>query len=511
MPNKNFPFKIGADPEFNIAFANKKVNAKYLISSLFNMSESDGDGMGVKIKEKNKSFGTLGWDGCHSTGEIRPDPSANPYTVVENLRKMFEVLASKCQTFNLSTLSNLSSVGGHIHLELKKPGESTVSMEKIHKKIATFYLPLLLGEDALNIRLRINDGGYGMITDFRTNGKTYEFRAPSAEWLTTPHIAASTLAYIATVYNEIINRPENIKKYSDIIIKNNQQAKALQELTTSNFIILTDIILKRIKKAIKTFEYYPLYKDEIDFILNPKLVFKEKQKANFEILKGWKLRTKNKITKSLLINKKILAKKINDINIDLISTAIDIKWNDDEGVGNFVSDLKHRIIAYGWNLKHGYIFYGLRNGVDGYVAENANHKWYTGQEMIKSLADYETITNIDDRIMGRYCIMNAVSSEEKRNNIIVIGIPYKDRIAKNSKKMIELIYNIEKGDLKPTTIDLGALPNVINQTSGIAAVCNKRQDSLRESDNDRERRLKNEELISSHHEELVEPVPLVRG
>ncbi len=296
---------IGADPEFNILIKDRRVNASKLMPSLFSKdfkeekNEHSGNSVMGYLVEK---AGAIGWDGCSSTGEIRPTPSKSPEVLVNNIGKLFQAFSDKAKMFTLLTSSNSAPVGGHIHFQvdesLADKNDSGIirKLENIHKKLISFYLPVLLGEDLMDFRTRMamgknNGSNYGQIDDFRVEFRdnqkkiaTYEFRVPSAEWLTTPEIAKATLAYLATVWNEIQNNPKNLAKSKEILFQSHKQSIAFQELALTRFLPLVQMLLVKIRRHIKTFEYYAHYQKEIDFILSPQRVLIAKRKAQFDIL-----------------------------------------------------------------------------------------------------------------------------------------------------------------------------------------------------------------------------------
>ncbi len=52
---------------------------------------------------------------------------------------------------------------------------------------------------------------------------------------------------------------------------------------------LNTLLLKQISTKVKKFELYDQHKKEIDFILSPKEVLKEKEAHKYNIIKGWNL------------------------------------------------------------------------------------------------------------------------------------------------------------------------------------------------------------------------------
>ena len=465
--NKPFPFKIGADPEFNILLHNKRLSAKQLFEQMLNNKKEwkkDRNEMGYTFADA----GNIGWDGASATGEIRPTPNNLPEQVISNLGEMFSAISKISPIFELNTLSNKAPVGGHIHLEI--PMDWTEQkMQKMHKQLCSFYIPLLLGEDSVNLRIRTSEN-YGRISDYRvetfkqqdnSTSKTYEFRVPSAEWLTTPKTALGTLAYLAVIFNEIMNNPKNLKLSKEIIIRNQEQAEALHSLSITNFVFLTKILLNKIKRTVKTFEFYPQYKKEIDFILNPAAVMKEKQHAQFNIINGWKLNQKTHFTKRDLLNDKKLKANTLEIDLDSLSSAVYLQYNDDEFVSEFVRAIKHRVLAFNWKLKNNYFFFGLRKGLKDFMVFNKNFQMLKGIESVKTVKDLECIKHVFDKMNSKFYLDNSGSSRSSDAIInkrhILIGIPYPERVARNFKSIIEIVYDIDKGRIKPLDINSSQL------------------------------------------------------
>ena len=438
-----FPFKIGADPEFNVILKDNRIPADKIMKLLF--AKEDYTGSGYKIAEA----GEIGWDGHCSTGELRPAPSNNPKKLTKNIGQLFAAMNNKSQLFDISTCSDKAPIGGHIHLELPTSMvNETSKMTEIHKKIALFYIPVMLGEDLANSKLRMKHG-YGKLADYNIQAVsndcyTYEFRCPNAEWLTTPKITQATLAYMATIYNEVMNNPENLKNIKDITIQNQSQIKALQELALTKYIMLVKSMLAKIKKHVRTFEYYETYKEEIDYIFTPQRILRDKEKVNFEITKGWKM-TGNKVpTKRALLSEEKMKKLASKLPIDEITSAIAVPHNpDDTRCIDFAKSLKDRIIAYGWKMKRNYFIFGLRKGMKNYIVTNGNFELIIGKD-IKKGTDLGTVINIMSKMLSKY--QNSLGknlTQEEKKDLILVGIPYEKRIGLETKEFLMTIHNIE--------------------------------------------------------------------
>jgi hypothetical protein len=450
---KEFPFRLGCDPEFNIILKENRIPADRILKILFKRESSSGEGY------KIKNAGELGWDGHSITGEIRPSPAYSPEKLVQNIGELFEAMTKKSQLLEISTNSDKAPIGGHLHFELPDNlvGEDT-KIKNIHKKMALFYIPVMIGEDLVNSRLRIKHG-YGKLNDYETqssncNSKhTYEFRCPNAEWITTPKIAQATIAYLATVYNEIINHPENMKRAKDIMIQNETQITALQELALAKYVLITKSILSKVKKHVKTFEYYKAYKEEIDYIFTPQKILKDKEKVNFEVTAGWKLVKSGTPNKKDLMNEKKMQELAKKLSVDEIAGAISVPYNpDDSRCIDFSKALKDRIIAYSWKLKRNYFIFGLRKDIKNYIIMNGEHKILDGKD-IKSKSDLNVAEEIIEKMIMKYKTSTGKGSMKKEElaNLILIGIPYEKRLDLKVREFISIVHDIENNKEKINT------------------------------------------------------------
>ena len=503
MP-KELAFKIGADPEFNITMFDKKISARKIIESLFKKDDGTREerdefesNMGYKIAE----FGTLGWDGCDATAELRPNPNNTVEGLTKNIENLIKVFAEKSETFDLSVISSKGSVGGHIHFEM--PPEIINNSKKIqvmHKQMTAFYLPIMMGENKLNLKIR-NKCNYGNMADFKTdNGggrrpTTYEFRVPSAEWIVSPKICQATLGYLAVVYNEIIKHQDNMKKHKEILYKTEKQGEALQNLALSDYSFLTTVLLNRIRKAIRTFELYPDFKEEIEYMLNPSKVLKDKTKVDFNLLCGWNFNKSKIPTKEELLNAKLVEERTMAIDMDTIEQLIWVGFNNDTNVEGFVREIKKRIVALKWKLGNEYFFFGLRKGINEYIIANKNIEFIKGQELVKTTSDMASLVTTFEKIRRKMTEVKGNKLNDPKK-IIMIGIPYEERIKNNFRKFIEIIYELEKS-CEPQTIERKNLADDRFQVTGeIAKVYSEKKDNIRnlEADNSRMRQV--EDVVS---------------
>lgn len=475
MSKKEFKFKIGADPEFNLVMQGRKIDAQqtleFALKGKKNMKFIQGK-MGFDIND----FGNFGWDGQSSTAEIRPKAANTPQELIKNIEGILKEVSQHINLFDVSTTSEFDPIGGHIHFEVPK-GESWSNEKRnaLHRKMSSFYLPVLLSENKVNLNLRIRQG-YGSLKDNRiqkmfsypdgTDGFTYEFRCPSAEWMTTPKIALATLSYLAVVYHEIINKPRSFGKYSDIIYKSDKQGDALQTLAIMEFNLLTRQIMSKTKKYIKNFAMYEHYKDEIEYLFHPEKILKDKSMAEYNLKIGWKLgkNSQQPKKKDILISKNRFKQIIADKNLDDIKKVMNIHSNDDTNVILFTEALKDRISAFNWKLKNNYYIFGIRKGINEIVIKNFSGDFLAGNNLIKTTSDLDTMDNLFARMQDKFQANGSSSGKNiiidfktgKPKNInstsILIGLPYEMRIKEDIKPFLESIWNIEKEHCIPSQI-----------------------------------------------------------
>jgi hypothetical protein len=382
-------------------------------------------------------------------------------------------------TFDMSLLSTFAPVGGHIHFQISKDlHENSRKLQLINKKVSSFFLPILISENKINLRLRCGDengnGGYGKLTDFRSENDnayrqpdgsyeyTYEFRTPSAEWLCSEKICNATFAYMATVFNEIIYQPNNFKKYMDIVYRNNEQANALHRLAITNYIGITEGVFNRVKIAVRTFELYPEFKEQIEYILNPKKVNADKKKTEYNIVKGWNLSKLSNVVKPTLkelVNEKKFKAKACSIDLDKVTELMNISYNDDINVKFFVETLSDRSAAFNWKLKYNYFLFGLKKGLDNMVIFNESKELLAGQELIKTTSDAKAMDRLMDRISKKFLVYKSKAIDPMTGTIekvktMVIGLPYEMRINKKPKEFIKLIYKLEDNKLPSAKVDV---------------------------------------------------------
>ena len=457
------PLRIGSDPEFVIVANGLKLPATKVLET--HLKGWDG------AKKIVQNHGILGRD-HNEIAEIRPTPEYDPLEHAKHIGKLLETCHNAIPLAELKTVSLWAPIGGHVHLET--PGNfsslSARTQKIIHQAMMSFTLPLFVGENHINARIRIEKGGYGKIEDVRIEQKdgtyTWEFRPLTAEWITSKETTEATLAYLGVIWNQFVNNPDEIKKYKNVIVRNVEQAKAFQLLAIDEFQTLLLPLIKQIKKHVQTFDYYNAFKEQCDLALNPKEMLAIKEKYNWNIVEGWKFsKEKSKIpSKRNLNNDKHSNKRIEKINLDLMKTYQQIFWSNDRNVEKVARAIGDRAIAWNWNLSNRYFFFALPKEATNPVAITGNDDWITGQEMVKTKTDADILTKLVKTAKLSFC--NSPAFEMKTVNLkngkaekdtkhsILIGVPYNNRESGEYKKIMGIIHDLETNKIKDTTESL---------------------------------------------------------
>lgn len=470
MPEKKFKFKLGSDPEFSFVLQGRRVSASQLLQN--NLKRKKG------FKQENKGYscvgGEIGWDGCDATAELRPSPSNSLAEITSNIKALLTETHKQLPIFDMSVLSTFAPVGGHIHFEIDKTmHDSPQRIQILHKKISSFFLPIMISENKINLRLRSgnNNHAYGTLTDFHgdncyekedgTTEYTYEFRTPSAEWLITEKICNATFAYMGMIYNEVMYKQKNFAKYMSIVYKNNEQAKALHQLAITDYVGITEGLFNNIKKAVRTFELYPEFKEQIEYILNPKRVAEDKKKAKYNIIEGWKLGKTSEFKKpsvKTIINDKKFKESASKIDLDQMVSLMNISYNDDTNVDLFVRSLSERAMAFNWKLKNNYFIFGMKKGINETIVFNQAEELLLGKNLIKTTSDKTAMVELMQRMFSKFQktqnkTINPITGEIEKINLITIGLPYEMRLKKNPKEFIKLVYALEENKLVKEKIE----------------------------------------------------------
>lgn len=458
------PFYIGSDPEYLLFYGQRGLDASHILRNFFgNDTEKYGhvsEGYFIKGGEKNGNFG---WDGSSSTGELRPKATKNIYEHVDFLGNMLQAIHDKMPFVDITTLSIGSPIGGHIHVDSHIPyGEDNMTSDAMKKRkradkiLMTFLLPLIASDHRISSLARLQ-GEYGKLSDIRYEQKencvTAEIRGLTAEWLTTPKIAVSTLAYITCVWNEIRKKTDELYQHPNLI-RTNQHADSVHRLLLSDYNLITQALVKDLKKTIKDFELYPQFKEEIDYILNPLRVYKDKEKVGWTINRGWNFnKNQPKLTKKTLLDNRIIQEILNKEDVPNIERSFAVNYNDDYNVAMFAKAISDRVATMGWQLKNRYALFGFRKGIEGLTAIDQNGKFYSLSTNGTRTQILQTAKNMFDRL-GRDNSYGGTRINPKTgktvgrdSETIVIGLPYDIRAVDNVAPMIELIWRIENGKL----------------------------------------------------------------
>lgn len=465
IATKTFPFKIGADPEFLLFYGDKHINAGQVIPKFMDGKFTKTE-MGFNIGE----HGNFGWDGSSPTGEIRPKESNDVDVLTNNIGELFKAAHNAMPLFDMSTLSIGRPAGGHFHVDV--PREFTNNerlLTRIRKIVSVLLIPVIASEHKLSSMQRTKGSGYGNLTDIRvhTEGSmmTYELRGPSSEWLVSEKICRSTVAYIGVIWNEILKNHAALAK-NDIVFKNLPQAKAIQDMIIADYKPFANSLTDLIAREVKKFELYPQFKDEVDFILNPQAVQKEKEAVGWNINRGWNLKGESKVTKRELNAKTKIKEKVKAMNIELLTGTFGISYNDDYNVALFANAISERIAALNWNLSNEYFLFGLKKGTNGFLVGPAmqfikNDAMPLCHLMPNNIAKADSVKamrNIATKVKNIAGSVVKISPQTGKafagvSNTVLIGIPYDIRAEENIKPLIDIIYDIENEKLKAQPID----------------------------------------------------------
>lgn len=450
MPTENaaqtrrpLPFMIGADPEYNATSGGRRINAQQLVISLLSGKLEAGH-MGYKVPER----GNVGWDGNSATGEIRPLPSHRPEEVAANVGGLYAPLASTSPLLGISVKSLHAPVGGHVHFGILGMAGAS-DMQEVHRMLVSMYLPVLLGEDPVNNRLR-SSGTYGKMNDFRTE-TTYEFRVPTAEWQVTERICRSTLAYLGVVMAEILERPDRVKASMSRLLSTVGQAAAVQELVSLRVPVATRDMLRTVAEAVRGFEYYPDYKDEVEFVLRPDRVLAEKRKHKFDVASGWGLRPKEKMTESNVLGDGPLRRAVErGADPERFMGVVPVVHNTEMRVAEFANVLREKCAAAGWELKRPYYLFGLRKGVKGIIAMDERMRVLAGAEQLRTEEDLSLLSAVFRRMHQK------TADHGTSRKVTLLGLPYDMRLKRDHKAFLKTVWALEHGSGNPQEVKLEA-------------------------------------------------------
>ena len=452
-------FKLGGDQEFSIMINQKPVSAEKLITSV-----NQGNDEPIRIQQT----GEIGWDGYSDTGELRFEPSEDPEVITTHIKKLITKFYKMTKITELSTLSLIMPIGGHIHIELpdimsnlEEANKEVAKADKKYKNLAKYLLPIVISENKANQIMRSSGAGkYGLLNDRRIEKKgdayTLEVRSPNGEWLTSEKLTLSTFAYIKTVWNEIINNTKNTL-IEELEITTNAQMETISSVITSNFKFMEKRPVELIKKKIKTFELYEKYKEQIDFILNIKEVIKEKQKYKYDINLGWNVKTnKNKLKLKDLQNE--------EVGDDKLYNFINIYTNGEYMTQEYANRIKKLQIENNYEIKNDYLIYGLKANRNNYILskvhKGADYKIINFENTIQTEEDYNMVYKITEHLHNKHTqnirnytlIKNKIIKTDEKN-LILIGIPKETRKNKIYNVFDKIIYKFENNKFEKEIIN----------------------------------------------------------
>lgn len=451
--------KIGCDPEFLMFYGNRNTDAGTMFRAFFKNNplfhiNSRGEN-GIKVK----NAGEIGTE--NAMGEMRPEAASSPEELTEKIGKLISAMYDQMPFLDVTTLSIGRPAGGHIHLDMP---QELMSDEKIKGRIlkimATLIMPILASEHRTCAASRYTQAHYGNAADVRYDikGSTMcaEFRAFTSEWICRPEITMATLSYVSVIWNEAIKNHEKLTK-ENIIFKNQPQIEAIQKMLLSDYKLITDTMIREIAKLVRTFELYPQFKDECELILNPEKSYKMKEEVGWEMFKGWGFREKPlALTKRNVLSERKLKTRIKLINADLLGGTFTMPYNNDYNIELYAKALAERTAALQWQLKNEYFLYGLKKGIKGFCVSYAQKKEIfkipensTKEDVINGIKKMrKRFIDVKQRVNGTKINPKTGKTQRIDNEGILIGIPYDIRVEKNIKPLIEIVWLLEREQLK---------------------------------------------------------------
>ena len=467
---KTFEFKLGADPELQMLRHGVQVGAEEAISCMFQPDHSK-NGMGYEIE----GTGVLGWDGASAPAELRPNPTNDPSEATQFIGKLLAEMHHKLPGIDITTLSLNCRVGGHIQVDFpNKYLKNDKVRNRIELLMATFVLPLFCSDHQMSSNYRRTN--YGDADDFRTEERnrethltTFQIRGPSAEWLVSPQLTMATLSYIGVVWDEVIKNHERLIKHRDVF-KTAAQIAGVQEAVLSGYRPVQETVMRRIHRIVRTFDGYPDFQDEIDFILSPRRVIAHKQALKWLPKNGWKLGEQKQPTK-----KQVLSVRADELptlgNPDFVDRTYGVPYNNDLNVKALMQLLARRTYALNLDLKNEYFFFGLKKGMDKHLVATIEG---LGEKQIIQLMQkpsalsfkdsLKTAKKMGERVMGHLGSANTQRFDAQTAKIVpvvhrsvLIGIPYEEREAITDSEsalqpfaaLMQLVWKLEQGQLVP--------------------------------------------------------------
>ena len=187
-----------------------------------------------------------------------------------------------------------------------------------------------------------------------------------------------------------------------------------------------------------------------------------------------------------------------EIDMDALEEIIKIPYNkQDTNTDIFAKALRNRIISINWKLKNKYFVYGLKKGINDYIISRKDNIISRTNE-IKTIMDHNKIMTSINNLKTK----NSLRQGDKE--LIMIGIPYENRVIKNIKEFLNIIYKIEKEQLiikKKNTHPL--IDDTENyELLGKIAKLYENQNEDREIISNRECDMRNQQITNEITEEL---------
>lgn len=472
-----FPFTLGADPEFTTISGNRTMNTRNILEGFFKGLRQENQGY-------NFSGGNIGYDGHNATGEVRPKPGS-PEQVTANLKSLFNEMHSRVPFVEMSTLTLASPTGGHIHLSVPE-NLTDIMMNKtqkwhaIERALASFVLVIMMGENKLSREMRKRTSGYGGLMDYRYGqqftypngnpGYTLEVRCPNAEWITSEKLSLGTLAFMAIAWDQILKSANGDKSALDpvaeILFKNQRQADETLGPLLGDFANLQKIFMNKIKPFVRMHPAYPQYKAALELVMNPLAVIEEKERVHYAISEGWGFSTSTKQIKASEFHKDDeIEAKTASFPESIMRNVSQFSWNEDINVQAFATAMSKRCVALGWKPNHEYFLFGLKS-VKEIIMRDEEGRFVSGEGAIQTKKDFQFVERKFNKLApkavpayGRF-LHPRTGKLVKENELrrVMIGIPSEMRQAMDIKPLIKTILKFEKNPKSMPPIDLAKLP-----------------------------------------------------
>lgn len=268
---------VGSDPEFGLIDGNQNfIYAAHVVAD----------------QNKNKPVGSDG-----PCMELRPSPSKGVDTHVETIRTLIAEARSmkeieKYQWWtgaSYKTPDRTFVLGGHIHVGDPKAFSTALQGGRVFDPEATrrrvvrvldeLVATLLTRIDTPDARERRRQG-YGKFGDWRTQPGRFEWRTPSALWLSNPDLAGAVLGTAKAVaedcYKKIFDMKYSQKRVSGLATTKNSflntlgcwpEEKIRQLLNESTPDVLSEGDFDNVCQRLRALSTYPKYKSYIERLI----------------------------------------------------------------------------------------------------------------------------------------------------------------------------------------------------------------------------------------------------